>query len=177
MKIKKITTTLLLVTILYSCVKLKKEDQSSLVENGIEKTWENFLTIVQEKDKAAFKEVSSKTIRCYLCLENTLADQKELDAKRESDPDWYNQLYDKDIYIPIDRFINEDFDLIFNPEFVSILKEKKTIFYKNDNEEVELYEVLVTTTEPSAEHEGGQHSFQFIKKKGDWKLREIGTIP
>ncbi len=177
MKIKTVTTILLIVTILYSCSKSKKEDQSLLVEKTIEKTWVEFLTIVQEKDKTAFKEISSDRIRCYLCLENTLAEQKELESKRESDPNWYDQLYDKDIYIPIDRFVKEDFDLIFSSEFVSILKEKKTIFYKREDRKTEVYEVLVTTTEPSAEHEGGQHNFQFIKKKGGWKLSEIGTIP
>lgn len=177
MKIKIVTITLLIVAIFYSCSKSKKEDQSSLVENTIEETWKEFLILVQNKDKTAFKEMSNITIRCYLCLENTLAEQKELESKRESDPNWYDKLYDEDIYIPIDRFVKEDFDLIFNSEFVSILKEKKTVFFKNENEGTELYEVLVTTTEPSIDHEGGQHNFQFIKKNGKWKLNEIGTIP
>ena len=95
----------------------------------------------------------------------------------ETDTDWYNKLYDDLILIPIDCFIKDDFDLIFDDGFVEILKDSNYNWHKREIEGIEHYELLVTTTETTATHEGGQHHFQFKKVNGKLLLNEIGTIP
>lgn len=42
---------------------------------------------------------------------------------------------------------------------------------------MEYYEILVTTTEPTLNHEGEQHNFQFKKINGKWKFNELELIP
>ncbi|PKV51655.1 hypothetical protein ATE84_3745 [Aquimarina sp. MAR_2010_214] len=160
-----------------SCAKNKKDEKNEFPKNEISKTWNNFLNALDSNRKKDFKELSGKKIRCYLCLENTLAEQKEIEVLKNNDSLWYDKIYDELIYIPIDSFLKKDFDLIFNPEFVNALKEKKTIFHKRIIDGIEYYEVLVTTTEPTLDHEGGQHNFQFKKINGKWKLNGIETIP
>ncbi|WP_103865586.1 hypothetical protein [Aquimarina sp. I32.4] len=177
MRIQKIVSVLFLSLLISSFIPSKDASQHVDETEDITQVWKKFLNIIARQDKSGFKTLSNQSIRCYLCLENTIIEQEELDKKRETDPEWYTTLYTKDIYISIDDFIKNDYDLIFNTVFVQILKERKTIFYKREIEEVAHYEVLVTTTEPTLYHEGGQHSFQFKKIKGEWKFNEIGTIP
>lgn len=170
------THIILLITlfVIFSC---KKDHKNEYDENKISKTWNNFLNVLDPNKKKDFKELSDKKIRCYLCLENTITEQNEIAFLRDNDSLWYDKIYDDLIYIPIDNFVENDFDLIFNSVFVKTLKEKKTIFNERIIDGIEYYEVLVTTTEPTLNHEGGQHSFQFKKIDGKWKFNEIETIP
>ncbi|WP_108866284.1 hypothetical protein [Aquimarina aquimarini] len=177
MKIKKIASVLFLSLLISSFIPSRDEREYVHEKEDITQVWKKFLNIIAIQDKSGFKTLSNQSIRCYLCLENTIIEQEELNKKRETDSDWYTTLYTKDIYIPIDDFIENDYDLIFNEEFVQILKERKAVFYKREIEGIAHYEVLVTTTAPVFNHEGGQHSFQFKKIKGEWKFNEIGTIP
>ena len=177
MKAKLFKYLLFLSVIMYSCTDSKKKVQTYDADIDIAATWEKFLEIISSEDKEKFKQISNPSIQCYLCLENTPAEQKELENKQNTDPNWQDELYKEDIFIPIYRFIEEDFDLLFSPKFVQNLKENKTTFHKREADGIEYYEILVTTTEPTSEHEGGQHHFQFIKIKGKWKLNEIGTFP
>src|SRR5690606_1773929 len=151
----------------------KKENKQSEIES----TWSGFLVVVEQKDKNGFRNFSGDTIRCYLCLENTEHEQKVLEFLRKNDSAWYDKLYDEKIFIPINKFIEEDFDLIFTDEFVDILKRNETIFSQHEMDTTDVYEVLVTTTETSLTHEGGQHTFQFKKIDETYKLTEISTVP
>lgn len=115
---------------LFSCKTEKKNENTQFDEKDILNTWEIFLNIIESKNKEDFKNISNEKIRCYLCLENTLNEQLEIENLRANDSLWYDKIYDDLIYIPIDRFLNNDFDLIFTPAFVSILKVKKLSFLK-----------------------------------------------
>lgn len=139
--------------------------------------WNIFLEKVSSKNKQQFKEISNSKIRCYLCLENTASERKKLDNFRDTDSLWHKKLYDDLIYIPIDSFLQNDFDLFFTKQFVEVLKKGKTVFSKVKRDGFEYCEVLVTTTEPTASFEGGQHAFQFKKIEGIWKFNGISTIP
>lgn len=171
MKIKLLFIFLALI-VFSSCKKDKEWSE-------IESTWSGFLDVVEQKDKNGFRNFSGDTIRCYLCLENTEHEQKVLEFLRENDSAWYDKLYDEKIFIPINKFLEEDFDLIFTDEFVDILKKSETIYSQReiDTADVYVYEVLVTTTEPTLTHEGGQHTFQFRKINETYKLTEISTVP
>lgn len=171
MKIKLLFIFLALI-VFSSCKKDKEPSE-------IKKTWFGFLEVVEQKDKNGFRDFAGDTIRCYLCLENTEHEQKVLEFLRENDSAWYDKIYDERIYIPQNKFIEEDFDLFFDKEFVEILKNGETIFSKRefDDDNTNAYEVLVTTTEPTLTHEGGQHTFQFRKINDSYRLTEISTVP
>lgn len=169
MKIKLLFIFLTLI-VFSSC---KKDTKKSEIEN----TWSGFLDVVEQKDKNGFRNFSDDTIRCYLCLKNTEHEQKVLEFLRENDSAWYDKLYDEKIFIPVNKFIEEDFDLFFNEEFVDILKKGETIYSQREIDTADVYEVLVTTTEPTLTHEGGQHTFQFRKINNNYKLTEISAVP
>lgn len=169
--------TIIITLISVSCNGNKKDAKIGLVKNEISQTWDNFLNVIESNNRKDFKELSNEKIKCYLCLENTNTEEKEIRILRENDSLWYNKIYDDLIYIAIDSFVKQDFDLIFNPEFVKILKENETKFHKRFIEGIEYYEILVSTTEPILGYEGGQYNFQFKKINGEWKFNEIGTIP
>ena len=184
----KIIFSILIMCIIYACKKKEqnKDTQSQKTESSssslspdsvITKQWRAFLDVAISGDSLEIKDFLNQTIRCYLCLENTPSEQKKLSLLRETDATWYEKIYNEKIYIPLDTFLAKDFNLIFNNDFLKILKESTTDFHKVENDSTYYYEVLVTTTAPTIAHEGGQHSFQFKKVEGNWKLSEIGTIP
>lgn len=176
MKTNQLLILAFIVTFLFSCKNEKKREVENQ-KSEIELKWQEFLEVVEKKGTAEFYMLSNTTIRCYSCLENTEHERKVLEYLRDNDTTWYDKLYDEKIYIPIDKFIEEDFNLIFDDGFIEILKTGETIFSKREIDSVEAYEVLVTTTKPTLGHEGGQHAFQFRKEKEEFKLFEISTIP
>lgn len=140
--------------------------------------WASFLSDLAAEDKEAFKKASAETIRCYDCLENTQSEVQHMNLLRENDSLWYSKIYEDLIYIPIDSFIANDYDILFNPKFVNILQENETIISSEETNGVTYAHILVTTTLPTAFFEGAQHIFSFVKNEDDvWKLNEIGTIP
>lgn len=98
-------------------------------------------------------------------------------SSRDNDKDWYAKIYEQDIYIPVAKFLAEDYDIIFTHKFVGLLIESETIYVYHVSEGIGYMEVLVTTTKPTLLHEGGQHTFQFVKLNNRWVLNDIGTIP
>jgi len=120
----------------------------------ISQTWQQFLTTISTKDKLAFKKLSDTTINCYECL-----------------------IYEDMIYVPIADFITDDFDLIFTPSLVKILKSKKPIFNRNDIDKSIISEVLITGIEPNEEFEGMQYVFAFKMINGVLKFTQLNTIP
>lgn len=170
---KFIITSLFFLIISYT----SKAQTSEQSEKEIKAVWYTFLDAVSSKDFAIFKKLSNKKIRCYNCPENTEAEREKIYTLRKTDTLWYDKLYNDLIYIPVDHFIENDFEIIFTPSFIKKLKEKKTLYHQNSIDGVDYYEVFVTTLEPKNDHDGGQHNFQFKKVNGKWVFNEIGTIP
>ncbi|WP_282133055.1 hypothetical protein [Cellulophaga baltica] len=178
MKIKKLAYLLIAPFIVLLCMAAGNERSAYTPQDiEIKKTWNSFLKAIEKKERRSFKDLSKSIIRCYPCLENTPEEQAYIAQLHETDTLWYDTIYEDLIYVPVDTFISQDFDLFFNPGFVTLLKERETTFYKQDLEGVSYWEILVTTTEPTFFHEGGQHHFRFEKCADGWKLNEIGTIP
>lgn len=159
-----------------SCRENKEQDKHS-EEEAIQKTWHSFLAVVESGNKEKFQEVAASKIKCYECLENTPKEQRELEELRENDSLWYDTLNEELIYIPSDSFIKNDLRRLFNPAFLALLKNNKTLYHKRTEDEMEVYEILVTTIEPTDEQEGMQHSFQFQKINDTWKFTEVSSIP
>ena len=176
MKAKFIFIISLITICISSCKKEEKSDEIQL-------RWQGFLDVLKQKNVTEFKEYASDTIRCYMCIENTEHERKVIEYLRDNDSTWYDKIYDEKIYLPINKFIEEDFDLIFTEDFVELLKNSETIFSKREFDEYGVatsnggYEILVTTTKPTLGHEGGQHDFSFKKINGKYILSEISTIP
>lgn len=163
---------LLLLIVSLSC----KQDRK-LTSVAVFTMWSHFLNTLETNDKMAFKKASAESIRCYDCLENTPSEAQQINILRETDSLWYDKIYDDLIYIPIDRFIDNDFDILFNPQFAQILRDNDISFFEDNKNDVIKVHILVTTTPPSENFEGGQHSFSFTKMNDKWKFTEIGTIP
>lgn len=147
--------------------------------NGVQveetKVWQTFISAVNKGNKDKFREISASTIKCFDCLENTESEGVALTQMKMDDENWYERIYSEQIFVPIDKFMVQDYDLIFTPAFVKILENKPpSYFLTNNNENLE---VVVTTVEPSAEFEGMQHVFHFRKEEGAWKFAELSTIP
>jgi len=143
----------------------------------ISQTWQQFLTTISTKDKLAFKKLSDTTINCYECLENTTEELNAINHMRMNDSTWYERIYEDMIYVPIADFITDDFDLIFTPSLVKILKSKKPIFNRNDIDKSIISEVLITGIEPNEEFEGMQYVFAFKMINGVLKFTQLNTIP
>ena len=126
--------------------------------------WTSFLSDLKAEDKEAFKNSSAETVRCYDCLENTPSEAHQISILRELDSLWYVKIYEDLIYIPIDSFIANDYDILFNPQFISILQQNETIYLSEQKEGVTYAHILVTTRPPTAFFEGGQHSFFICKR-------------
>ncbi|SIQ89574.1 hypothetical protein [Maribacter ulvicola] len=172
----KLTLNVFVILLTITSFSCKQEKQ--LPNNEVSKMWSQFLRDLEINDKVAFKKASGETIRCYDCLENTPSEMKKMSLLRENDALYYNKIYDNLIYIPIDSFIANDYDILFNPQFINILQENETIIVREVTEGKTYAHILVTTTLPTAFFEGGQHNFSFIKiKDGQWRLNEISTIP
>lgn len=156
------------------CAQQKTEDVSL---KEMKQVWATFLSTLKTKDTVKFKQLSALKIRCYNCLENTLEEQKKLAYSRDNEEDWYTKIYEQDIYIPITKFLAEDYNLIFTHNFIGLLVESETIYVNHAIEGVNYIEVLVTTTKPTKFHEGGQHTFRFVKQNKIWILDNLSTIP
>ena len=175
--------TLLAVLISFSnCVRQKVifVPEASPENALIEKAWKDYRTAAYRRDAAGLKELTLETVHCYLCLENTEKEYERLDYIREHDPDWYDKLYQKMIYIPRGEFIENDLPLLFNERMKERLESRFTQYHQRDLDGALHYEILVTTTDPgevALTHEGGQHAFLFKKTRTGYRLSEISTIP
>ena len=173
MKLIHILVALLLTITSVSCQQEKKASG-----DDVSVMWASFLSDLTTEDKEAFKEASAETIRCFDCLENTPSEVQHMNLLRENDSLWYSKIYDDLIYIPIDSFIANDYDILFNTTFINVLQENETVISSEKTNGVTYAHILVTTTLPTAFFEGAQHIFSFVKNEDDvWKLNEIGTIP
>ncbi|MEP2281043.1 hypothetical protein [Maribacter sp.] len=172
----KLTLNLFVFLLLIFSISCKQKKQ--LPNNEDSKMWSQFLNILENNDTLAFKKASYKTIRCYDCLENTPFESEQMNILREQDSLWYDKIYDDLINIPIDSFVANDYNIQFKPEFIKVLQKNETIVMKDEGNNSIFAHILVTTTPPTLDFEGGQHSFTFFKDKdGKWKLNEISTIP
>lgn len=172
----KISLSLFLLLLTITSVSCRQEKKTS--SDDVTVMWTSFLSKLAAEDKEAFKNTSGETIRCYDCLENTPSEAQQMNFLRENDSLWYDKIYDDLIYIPIDSFIANEYDILFNPKFINILQENETVISSEETNGIIYTHILVTTTLPTAFFEGGQHMFSFEKTTdGDWKFYEISTIP
>lgn len=142
--------------------------------------WRIFLKAVSTHDMRKIRNLSAERIRCVSCLENTEKETKEMIKYQTTQPDWYEKLYEKKVYIPINKFFEEDYPIIFTKKFIRKLQDSEPTYAVEDFDDQKIYEVIITTSnpgEPSLGHEGGLHLFQFVKTNKGYKFWGIDTIP
>jgi hypothetical protein len=146
----------------------------------LEKAWKIFLKAVSARDITKIKSLSVEKIRCLYCVDNTEAEDREMEKFRATDPDWYRKLYEEKIFIPVDRFCSEDFSIIFTEKFIRKLRDGKPSYLLENMGSIKIYEIMITTAKPGEigpGHEGGVHLFQFVKTGSGYKFWGIDTIP
>lgn len=98
----------------------------------------------------------------------------------ETNPNWYNDLYDKKIFIPLDTFINEDVPIIFNKNVIEKMKAAKVNYVECSMDGKPCYEIPVMITRPgefAPGDEGVQYLFLFVQTPEGYKFSGIDTIP
>lgn len=161
----------------------------------IDRFWKKYVKIIRAKDLQELKEVSLPKIYCEICLENSSSEDSVITNFKIENPDkWYDKLYGELAYIPIDKFIEQDFDSLFNPGVLSKIKKPSNVnfisrefetsegqsylqTYLNEGKKYTLYEALITTVEPSTQFEGAQIVIQFLETEEGLMFYGYSTIP
>lgn len=143
-------------------------------------TWKIFLQAVSTRDLNKIRNISVEKIRCLSCVDNTAEEDREIENLQTTNLDWYKKLYEEKVYIPINKFCEEDFPLIFTAEYMRKIQDREPTYAVEDFNDRKIYEVIIPASKPgelAAGHEGVLHIFQFVKTNTGYKFWGIDTIP
>lgn len=180
--------------------KLKRNDESTLETNTLvgdefQRAWKLFASTVLKQDIKSIKALSTDCIMCSDCVTNTFLEDSLFNKFQNDNPDsWYEKLNNDFRFIPVDRFIKEDLDLIFNKKVKSRLLNKSKLIYIDNNHNAKVYakpcvigttplnelnfkEVFLMIIDSTFKFEGGTWAFDFVKKNGKYKFCGCSTIP
>ena len=142
--------------------------------------WNVFLKAVSAGDLKTIRSLSVEKIRCLSCVDNTEEEARDIESLQATDPEWYRKLYQEKIYIPVNRFCDEDYPILFTKKFIKRLQSRTPTYAVEEFHGLKIYEVIVSTLEPgelSPGHEGSLHLFQFVKTKSGYRFWGIDTVP
>jgi hypothetical protein len=143
-------------------------------------TWQIFLQAVSIGDLNKIRNISVEKIRCLSCVDNTGEEDKEIENLQKTNLDWYKKLYEEKVYIPINKFCEQDFPIIFTAEYIRKMQNSEPTYAVEDFNDRKIYEVIipgVKSGELPTAHEGVLHIFQFVKTDHGYKFWGIDTIP
>jgi hypothetical protein len=164
-------------------------------EKEFEEAWLTFANAVLSGDLNKVKQLSANCIECSSCVTNTPKEDSLFNNFQKKNPNtWHDKLYSELSYIPIDKFLNEDFTIIFNSftktklldssktrfhddEINKGMYDKKCIISNTDFKKANLLEMFVKIIVPSTETEGMDKAFAFIQTKQGYKFCGYSTIP
>ena len=159
------------------------------------KTWKEFSNAIIQNDKATFRKLSVECIYCTECVTNTNLEDSLFNIFRENNNEiWYDTLYNRLSFISIDKFIAEDYNIIFTETVQKQLSDNTkmnalesridnivNIPYCLKKELTNNYpqkkEVLITFNDKLENGEGWQIALDFIKTKDGYKFSSYSTIP
>jgi hypothetical protein len=95
---------------LHSCTH-EEEQVYNHADKEIVEVWDNFLKVIEQKDKSEFRKLSFDKIDCYVCPDNIPQEYEELNKLRVENADWY-EIYSNKVHISIDIFLQQDFNII-----------------------------------------------------------------
>ncbi|HYG38471.1 MAG TPA: hypothetical protein VD908_07635 [Cytophagales bacterium] len=180
---------------IFCLIVLKACDTNNSSNAEVKKFWKRYVKVVKSKDFEELKAISLPKIDCRSCLDNSAKEDSAVTNFKIKNPDsWYDQLYGELVYIPIDKFIEQDFDILFDQDLLSKIKNSsKVIFISRELEKKEgqqylteyiegdkipiLHEALVTTVDPSTQYEGEQVVIQFLETNLGLRFYGYTTIP
>jgi hypothetical protein len=174
--------SLLTSTIVYS--------QNPTNDSLLKLTWDKFAKAVLKKDMKLIKSLSTDCIECLFCVTNTRKEDSLFTIYMDQNEKlWFNKLNSELSFIPIDKFISEDFKIIFTKKIEEGLLDSTKLHFAYDNhnasifskpciittkkeEKLDFREVRVRTTEPdpSTKYEGSSCGFEFVKLNGQYKF-------
>ena len=164
-------------------------------DKQFEETWKIFANAVLSGNLNKVKQLSTNCIECSDCVTNTPKEDSLFNDFEKKNPNtWYEKLYSELSYIPIDKFLKEDFTIIFDSftktrlldsskirfhddEVNKGMYDKKCIISSNDLKNAKLLEMFVKVVDPSTETEGMDKAFAFIQTKQGYKFCGYSTIP
>lgn len=165
------------------------------LDPALRRAWQTFAQAVRKNDLAALRKLSASCITCTDCLRNTGVEEKAFDRYMDQHPDTgFDRLYGPMSFIPAETFWRQDSPLIFDAKAKArLLNPAKLTFIASEQNKAgyvapclikpaevastHLYEVLLTTIDPSRGEEGMQKAFAFIKTKQGFKFCAYSTIP
>ena len=164
-------------------------------DEEFEKAWTKFANAVLSRNPKALAELSSACIYCTHCVTNTPKEDSLFNDFRSKNPDaWYEKLNSEYCYIPINKFLSDDFELIFDSITTSKMLKASKISYHDDGHNKGLYknnciaksselknskllEMFVKVIDYSSETEGLSKAFAFIQTKQGYRFCGYSTIP
>jgi hypothetical protein len=164
-------------------------------DKEFEEAWKIFANAVLSADLKQVKQLSSSCIHCTDCVTNTRQEDSLFKKFQSENPDtWYEKLNSKFCYVPIDKFLKEDFAIVFESVGKSRMLIASKISYHNDSVNKGMYdkkcivssmelkngkimEMFVKVVDPSSETEGMSKTFAFIQTKQGYKFCGYSTVP
>ena len=155
------------------------------------KSWDAFVKAVTTGDMKAFKEISTDCLYCNYCLYNTDKETKTYVDSMKKDPEgWTYKVNNELQYLPIDKFLKEDFADVFPASVKPKLKDKAGIVYEDGEKNRKTYQKICITPHPISGHEklieviindkGTQgamnRTLTFIEVKDGYKFCGFSTI-
>ncbi|MCK0131038.1 hypothetical protein MWU59_05920 [Flavobacteriaceae bacterium F08102] len=137
-------------------------------------TWNTFISVIQSNDKERFEKISTRTLSCLPCLDNSDEEREELQLLAAENKHAHLQWISQNKYVYTKAFLDQDFALLFTPKFLANLS-KTSITFTTVNKN----NFVVTVDPPppsSTEKESLQYTFGFTKKEEGFKLTNINTL-
>ncbi len=178
-----------------SSANLVTSDTSNTDNVKFKETWKAFADAVARNDLKQFKSLSTDCIYCTFCVDDTEEeDSMFTDFQNKNEKIWYHKLYNELSFIPINKFLEEDYKLIFDDNIIKRITDKSKIIFLNRGNDTltniyhcykgkfrnnfpNIQEVLVTRIDPSPKYEGAQIALDFILTKEGYRFYSFSTIP
>ncbi len=139
--------------------------------------WKHFLDAISQKNTQAIQLLSLETIECYKCMDNTEQEASEIKQLRIAGD--FNSITRRK-HVPVERFLKEDFTLIFTNDFIERLLNNKTVFSSREHNEEIIHEAIVDiypSKGPETKNPGQAYVFDFKDTKDGLKFSGLHTVP
>jgi len=170
-------------------------DEHREVPKEFSSVWIEFSRALENNDKNKFQELCLFCIHCSECAENTYLEDSLMNAEEDADADlFYDKFYNVYSIIPIKKFLEEDYDILFS-EDVRLRAQISTQLFFVQHEKLKTkdldnclrasiksksanrIEVLITVDDPSEIYEGTQFCLNFIETQIGYRFYAFYTIP
>ncbi len=170
----------------------KTSTDSKELGEKMQKSWSAFAQAVKNNNLPAVKAMATECIYCNYCLYNTdKENQVFVDSMKKNPDGWTAKITSQLQYLPVDKFMKEDFADIFAAETKAKMADKAAITFHNGNANRKTYNKLcissriissnpnfveVVINNPSSKP-GLNRTFTFIETKAGYKFCGFSIVP